>query len=266
MGAKSTNQNEMKKLILAFIAVGSMATAQAQKAGSILLYGTAGINTSRTIDDVPTSIGTDNETRVSFWNYSPGIGFQFNKNWTVGAAFSYANFRVRRNANLNIDDITSQNEFVVGPFLRYTTPFSRTFFAFHQLDLNYIGGRNKTELTGTPDVIDRYNGFQASLTPAFGVNVTRCIALNFGIGGIGYRTTVLDYEDATLGEQRANNFFVSFGQQFHWGISANIGGYKHMRGHRGEPGMERRKMNAYDDDDSEEMPRKKKRMNEDDEE
>ena len=77
----------MKKLFLAFLAVGSIATAQAQKAGSILLYGNAGIIANRDLVDYNSNVLTnDPETRNFAWSVSPGIGFQFNKNWTIGVA------------------------------------------------------------------------------------------------------------------------------------------------------------------------------------
>ena len=63
----------MKKLILALIAAGSMATANAQSQ-SILLYGDLGLQTVR----------MQNLDKTTNWNASPGIGYQFNHNWTVG--------------------------------------------------------------------------------------------------------------------------------------------------------------------------------------
>lgn len=258
----------MKKLFLAFLAVGSLASAQAQKAGSILLYGNAGVITNRDLNDIPSSIGPDVETRTTQWNVSPGVGFQFNKNWTVGASFGIGGSRVSIDNNVAGGDVVNTyRELAVGPFIRYTMPFSKTFFAFHQLDLQYLNARTTAEIPNAPDLEDRADGFQVGLTPALGININSCIALNFGIGGIGYRTLVTDFDDATAGENRSNTFFITFGQQFHWGVSANLGGYKHMRGHgHGEPGMENRRMNAYDEDDNEDMPKRKKKTNADDEE
>ena len=55
----------MKKLILALIAAGSMATANAQS-NSILLYGDLGLQTVR----------MQNLDKTTNWNASPGIGYQ----------------------------------------------------------------------------------------------------------------------------------------------------------------------------------------------
>jgi hypothetical protein len=255
----------MKKLVLAFLAVGAIASAQAQqKAGSILLYGNAGLNAVRNVNDIPSQIGPDVETKDIEWNVTPGVGFQFDKNWTVGVNFDISGNTSTQNNNSGLGDIKDRyTQFVVGPFLRYHMPLGRTFFSFFQLNTGYLTKKRIQENPGLADVEDRYNGFNVNFTPAIGVNLTRKVALNFGIGGLGYKGVVINYDDANAGERRENNFYVTFGQQFHWGVSVNLGGYKHMRGNS-EPGMDSRRMNT-DDEDGEEAPRRKRRANDDEE-
>lgn len=258
----------MKKLILAFLAVGSIATAQAQKAGSILLYGNAGVSTNRDLIDRNSASGNDDETRTVNWNISPGVGFQFNNNWTIGLSFGVGGYSTSVKDGFSSSKVdTRYTQFNVGPFIRHTMRLNRTFFLFNQLDINYLTGRRTIDvnMSGVSDTIDRYNGVWVNFAPGIGVNITRTVALNFGIGGVNYTGYVIDgdsYVDAT---GRSNAFNITFGQQFHWGISANLGGYKHVRGN-GEPGMENRRMNAYDDD-ADDAPKKKKKkaVDEDDE-
>ena len=139
-------------------------------------------------------------------------------------------------------------------FFRYTQPVSPIFFLWTQLDLSYVNGKHTSEnittvgsTTTVGSASDIYNGFQGSITPAIGVNVYKGLALNFSMGGLGYRTTSFDKAPTTL-----NSFYVNFGQQFNFGISKNIGcscGTK--RGHH-EPGMERRKMKKMEEDEDDE--------------
>jgi hypothetical protein len=64
----------MKKLILALLAMGTIATVNAQEPHSILLYGDA------TIKTVSDSI----QHKTTNWDANIGIGYQFNHNWTIG--------------------------------------------------------------------------------------------------------------------------------------------------------------------------------------
>ena len=73
----------MKKFVLALLAVGSVATANAQK-NSILTYGTAGIF----VDNTDNGPGLGDSRTVS-WNVNPGIGYQFHKNLTAGIQGGY---------------------------------------------------------------------------------------------------------------------------------------------------------------------------------
>lgn len=257
----------MKKLILAFLAVGAIATAQAQKAGSVLLYGNAGVSSYRDLTDRNSAIGNDNDYREVMWNVTPGIGFQFDNHWTVGIEFGVAGYNIS-NDSLSVKTDVRYNEFYVGPFVRHTYRLNRTFFLWNQLGINYVTGRRTYDYntSGVEDVVDRANGVLVQYNPAIGINVTRTFALNFGFGGLSYKGLVLDGDSYTDATGRQSTFDITFGRQFNWGISANIGGYKHYRGNA-EPGMENRRMNAYEDDGDDEAPKRKKKkaVDEDDE-
>lgn len=236
----------MKKLILALLAVATVGSASAQK-NSILVYGNAGVNWAKTDNGAAsTNEGTD-------WNITPGVGFQFNNHLTVGLQGGYGSNKNVATAPLSKITNTDR-EWQAGAFFRYTQSLNPTFNFWTQLDLGYISGKGSAEtittnISGATSVVstsDMYNGFQAMLTPAIGVNVHKGLALNFGIGGLGYRTVSYDKAPTTM-----NNFVVTFGQQFNVGISKNFGcNCSKSRGHR-EPGMEHRKHKKMTDEDDE---------------
>ena len=239
----------MKKMILALLAVATVGTASAQK-NTFLVYGNAGVATNKT--DNGATVGTNENT---FWNITPGVGFQFNKHLTVGLQGGYASQKGITNTfgATSMKNTGTNREWQLGAFFRYTQPLTGIFNMWTQLDLGYVSGKNTTEAVTTTGAIstvtnasDMYNGFQASITPAIGINVHKGWALNFGIGGLSYRTITWDKAPTT-----ENSFRVTFGQQFHVGVSRNIGCHcGKSRGHK-EPGMEHRKMKKTSDDDDE---------------
>lgn len=246
----------MKKVLLAILAVGAVATAQAQKAGSILIYGNAGYSAYKETDDdgLPGTADVVNKNRM--WNFSPGIGYQFNKNWTVGLNFGIGmNTETVDNGIITTEDQT--RELMVGPFVRMTMPINKTFFLFNQINVSYLNGKETSDdgVAGTPDIESTYNGFGANWFPAVGVNFTKCMALNFSFGGLGYTNRKWDMTGPQEISQSAFRF--TFGRQFNFGISANLGGKRH-RGHM-EPGMDHRQMDDDDSSDEDDAPKKKKR-------
>lgn len=226
----------MKKLILALLAVSTLGTANAQK-NSILVYGTAGLSTEKTDN------GGGNENKNFDWNVNPGVGYQFTDNITLGVQGGIMSmFDETRSANPAgtqwMRNAIEQREWQAGAFFRYTKYFGNIFSMYAQVDLSYVSGQSVTEdETRTVDnaanqitnqVIynyDYYNGFQAMVTPMVAVNVYKGLALNFGIGGLGYRTISYDTPkspsplNATLDQSQ---FMFSFGNQFSFGITKNF--------------------------------------------
>src|ERR1700756_1000817 len=97
----------MKKLILACLLVaGTVATANAQEPKSILLYGDVNLQTIRNSD-----ISKD-----THWDVTPGVGYQFNHNWTLGLSIMWGQDAHKDTAaNKN-----TFNNYMVGPFARYS--------------------------------------------------------------------------------------------------------------------------------------------------
>ena len=238
----------MKKLILALLAMGTIATANAQEPKSILLYGDLGLHTTR--DSAVVARKTTN------WNANIGVGYQFNHNWTIGLKVMWG-----QDATKVATVSVTNNTYMVGPFARYSHYIrkSETFFWFSQLGFDYMGGYLTSG--GNPAEY-KHTGVAVNLFPALGINVGRGLALNFMIGGIGYSTDKM--QSATYS---TNKFDFTFGQQFNFGLSKNFNCGHKMHSHH-EPGDEvhrRRADRMEDEDDAAPKPKRKERNRDDDE-
>jgi len=251
----------MKKLILAAIAVGSLTAANAQKAGSLLIYGDLGVSShTSTFDD---GIVRTPDTKVKDFgvHFMPGVGFQINNKLTVGLNFGVG---FNKSSTDPATVVEKERMLGVGPFVRLTQPLSHTFFVFNQLNLSYLNGKKTTD-NPTPifDPIYTSNGFVANILPGVGVNFSKSLALNFGFGGLQYGfSKETNNVDAKVNKH--SGFDFTLGRQFSLGISANIGGKK-SKGCCGEPGSEFRRHHDSSDDDAD-IKVKRKKVTVDDEE
>jgi outer membrane protein assembly factor BamA len=237
----------MKKLILALLAMGTLATANAQEPHSILLYGDATLATNR---DATLNKHTD-------WDAHIGMGYQFNHNWTLGLSVMWGQNAIKDPTGSSNTD----NLYMVGPFARYSHYIrkSETFFWYSQLDFDYAGGYHTND--GNPATA-KHTGVYVGLFPALGINVGRGLCLNFNIGGINYATDKL-----TTATNSDNSFNFNFGRQANIGISKNFNCGHKMHSHH-EPGDEvhRRKADKMEDeDDAAPKPKRKERNRDDDE-
>jgi len=237
----------MRKLILALLAMGTIATANAQEPKSILLYGDATL----------ASVRDSSLNKTTNWDANIGIGYQFNHNWTLGLAIMWGQDATKNSANIKATD----NLYKVGPFVRYSHYIrkSEIFFWYGQFDFDYAGGYHTSE--GDP-ASNKHSGVYAGFYPAIGINVGRGLALNFNFGGINYATDKV--QDATYS---TNTFNLTFGHQANVGISKNFNCGHKMHSHH-EPGDEvhRRKADKMEDeDDAAPKPKKRERSRDDDE-
>jgi hypothetical protein len=246
----------MKKILLSIIAAGTVVTSQAQapKEGSILVYGNIGISTIKSDYDPGIAGSTAiTEYKVTTFSVNPGIGYQFNRNWTVGINFGLS---TQKRDSSSYDPYSQRDrDLNIGPFIRYTMNLNKTFFFYDQLNLNYLNGRRLIE--GAVDIQNTYNGFGTNLYPAIGVSVNDRVALNFNFGGIAYSSKKWDL-DASPATRIERGFAFTFGQQVNVGVSINLGGNRrghHCCGGHMEPGEEMRhhdkdtKKEKEDDDD-----------------
>ncbi len=245
----------MKKLILALLAAGTITTANAQEPHSILLYGNLDF-TSNSHDTLGGS-SYNHPAKSTMWDANIGIGYQFNRHWTIGLQVmwgqdAYKDYAGHKNTN---------NNYMVGPFARYSHYIgkSETFYYYSQIDFDYHGGYHTAEGAAATG---KHNGIYVGVYPALGINVGKGMGLNFAIGGINYTT------DKTEGVVYATNTFnFTFGHQVNVGISKNFNVGHKMHSHH-EPGDEvhRRKADKMEDeDDAAPKPKKKERNRDDDE-
>lgn len=235
-----TQRSNMKKFILSILALGTIVTAQAQapKAGSVLIYGNVGLSVNKTDYD-PGVAGTNAYTvsKETRFNFNPGIGYQVNKNWTVGVNFGLSTDKDEDSSEFAL----KTRDFEVGPFIRHTLCLNKTFFLYNQVNLSYLNGRILKE-----DFVDNentYNGFGASWAPGLGVSVNNMIALNFQIGGMNFMAKSWDI-DASPATETQSSFNMTLGQQASIGISLNIGGRSCCSK---EPGSDMRHMDSKEE-------------------
>jgi len=251
----------MKKVILALLAAGSLATANAQEPKSILLFGDLGLSTNR----------DSSQATSTNWDANIGIGYQFNHNWTLGLKLMWGQNATKDGPNGGVNPVTGLpesgatkntfNDYMVGPFARYSHYIrkSETFFWYSQLDFDYMGGYHTSE--GNP-ADAKHSGVYVGLYPALGINVGHGLCLNFSIGGINYSTD--KYSTASYSN---NSFNFTFGKMVNVGISKNFNCGHKMHSHH-EPGDEvhrRRADKIEDEDDAAPKPKRKERNRDDDE-
>lgn len=256
----------MKKLILALLAVTSLGVAQAQK-HSTLVYGVLGLNTNKT------DAGSGNESKSFNWMVNPGVGYQFTDYITVGVQGGiWSNFNQNRTANAAQTQwtrfATEKREWQAGAFFRHEYRISKVFTVFTQLDLSYVSGQDITEdETRTVDFAndrivetviynyDYYNGFQAMLTPMVKVDVWEGFALNFGFGGLMYRTISYDTPKAPAPLNSTidqSSFDLTWGNQFNFGVSRNIACHKKSGNVKPMDDLRPMRMNGDDEEDDDE--------------
>jgi hypothetical protein len=184
----------MKKLLVAaFVLASATFSAKAQQ-GSILVFGNVGFNTQ--------NAHSDGGKQTNF-SIAPGVGYQFNKNWTVGGELGFSTSKA--------GDNDASNTYKGGAFVRYSHPVSDIFSIYGQLGAGYQGQKQGDY---------KASGVYAYVVPAVAVNVKNGFALNFAFGGISFDNMKPKGGDA------ATSFGVTFGQSFNVGITKNFGGKK----------------------------------------
>jgi len=176
----------MKKVIFGLLlVVTGMSSVQAQR-NTVLLYGTVGFDNNK--------IG--NATANSY-NFSPGIGYQWNDNWTAGINLGLSDSKTNSSA--------TTSSVAVGPFIRYAQPLAGIFAIYGQFNANVLSGTN-------------YSGFQGTLFPAIGVNLKNSFALNFTFGSLSFTSQKFNGV-----AENSTNFHLAFGSGAGFGISKNFG-------------------------------------------
>ena len=186
------------------VLIGVATSVNAQK-GSTLLYGDLGFNSTK----------DDAGNKKSTFSLLPGIGYQFNDNWTMGLNLGYQTAKI---TPLGLAS-SSVNAFGIGPFIRYAHPLTNIFSVYGQFDATYWNSK--------PDGGIATNTFDAKLWPAVGVNIKNGFGLNFAFGGLEYSTSKVKGASTS-----SNSFGLNFGTGATFGISKNFGGQTEHHGRR----------------------------------
>jgi len=255
----------MKKAILTLAAIASVAAANAQHMGEVFVYGGVGFNYNKPSNS--TTIGgvtTTDETKYQSGFLTPGIGYQLDHHWGVG---------VQLNATLDKTDVTGGDKsktttFLVGPFVRYTQHLGEHFFVYGQFTASYVHGKQKDEPAAGGSDEETYNGFDFTVMPGIGINLSHCWSVTGAFGSLGYqhyKYTDPDGLPAGVSVDRKNDAFgVSFGQQFTLGVQWQFGGHMH-KGHH-EMMDDTRRMDTSDDSSDMDHGKKKKKDRKNDDE
>ena len=184
----------MKKIAVSMLILTSVAyTSQAQK-GTLLVYGTLGIN----------SVKDPEDNKHTEFSINPGFGYQFSNKWTAGVVGGYS----RDKQSPATGNGTKISSYKAGAFARYIQVLNAIFSIYGQADFYYHGSKDQ-EI--------KHNGFGTVIVPVVGINFTKCMALNISFGGASFETDKV--KDA---DKSTKTFDFNFAKEITIGISVNI--------------------------------------------
>ena len=188
----------MKKIFTIAVATMIAATSFAQK-GSMFVYGNVGLNSTK----------SPSEFKSNSFELTPGIGYNLNKDWSIGLAFDVKSAKGTTGAGV---DVTKSSTFAFGPFLRYTKNLSSTFSLYGQFSAMF--GTDKDGVT----VESKTTTMNLGVIPAVMVHVSKAVAINLSFGGLTYGTFKGDYS----GAKTASSFDFNFGKNTMIGLQFNL--------------------------------------------
>ena len=195
----------MKKLLFLALALPAAGAVHAQEPNSILVYGSGYFS------------GT-NEHSVS-----GGLGYQFNKHWTVGGLFSEAYYDQRYTMSPSL-----YRSYSFGAFARYSSYFgdSKRLFWYGQASVSRLAGRSNSFDPTFPSQ-ERRIGFDAKLLGGVGVNVWRGFSVNVEPASISISSSQSHYSGGWAGPTERGTL-IEFGMKPRIIFSKNfkIGGHK----------------------------------------
>src|SRR5258705_971895 len=136
----------MKKVLVAALALVSLTQAAKAQKGSVLLYGNLNV----------TSTKDENDSKSSEFSVAPGIGYQFNDNWTAGVNLGVNGSKDEIN---NSGNYNKTSGFAAGPFIRYTKTLGNIFSIYGQGNFNYTTAKYKPYVGGNSTL----NGFNINI-------------------------------------------------------------------------------------------------------
>ncbi len=198
----------MKKTILFILALIFCTQSFAQSQAQILIYGNLNGSFEKT------EWGQKN-----YWlNINPGAGYHISDRIAVGIQGKYGTNGSQDTGIIVLK--SSQSNWSVGPFVRYTRPLGEVFFIFGQLDLGYgMQGMGKVNGVKIPNM--ETMELSANFYPSVGLNIHEGLALNFAFGGLNYKYRKT--ESVPSGSHQAN---LNFGSAIQIGFSMFFGGFE----------------------------------------
>jgi len=195
----------MKKLLFLALALPAAGAVHAQEPNSILLYGSGYYS------------GGNNHA------VSAGLGYQFNKHWTVGGLFSetYSNQRFSMPPSL-------YKSYSLGAFARYSSYFgdSKRFFWYGQASF-YRFSMNGTSFDPTFTMHESRIGYQAKLAGGLGVNVWRGFSVNVEPGSVSLSSGKFNFGGGwTQPSERTGTLEFGIRPQIIFSKNFKIGGHK----------------------------------------
>jgi hypothetical protein len=205
-----------KTIVLLLLSLGVTTFSFAQK-GSFLLYGNVTYE-SNTNNNRQPSPGSES-SKSDIFNLTPGIGYQFNGNWTAGLVLGYTHTgsSTTNSANSSSNDL---DEYGIGPFLRYSHSITSWVSVYGQFQAEYQteGKTNAYDATPPFSLVAQHQ-LAFYLYPAFFFPIKNGLGLNLSFGGVTYTTTHVN----TVGNV-GSQFNLTFGSSGTIGISKNFGG------------------------------------------
>ncbi len=189
-------------MFITLVLVSSTLFAANAQRNSTLLYGNVSYSSN----------AYGGTTQWSNWQINPGIGYQFDDNWTAGVNLQIGGGKSIVGATTN--NYNKNSSTFAGPFLRHTKAFTSLFAIWNQVSVMF-GSSKMTPFTGAET---RYTGMGLYYNPAIGLNLYKGFGINFSFGGLQYATSRAD----VTGAKTSADFNLTFGDQFNVGISKNF--------------------------------------------
>jgi hypothetical protein len=203
----------MKQHTLLFAACLLSATASFAQKGSVLLAGDIGYSGNKvTPPDNPSQAGTSS----SFY-LAPQIGYQFSRNWTVGAIASYTHYG---NKNNDASSGTGVDFYSAGPFVRYTHSLNSWLSVYGEFQATWSDYGKQNVDPSNPTVPQQTTAYEFSVFPALLFKLGKGFGINLSLGGLDYGLTHV-HKFGTTGQ----SFNLNFGETALIGLSKNFGGH-----------------------------------------
>lgn len=163
----------MKKATLALLLAGIAASATAQEKSIFVFGNIGGLNAQ--------SENSAFKVVSNTFAATPGIGYQFTPNWTLGieGLFDYSTTYTTPSAG----NKRSTMGLGGGVFSRYTLSLTNIFYFYTQGDLLY-SSRKAYDSSGSAVPNSTSERIELKIIPGIGLNIKHGFALNFGFGSI----------------------------------------------------------------------------------